>query len=297
MRRREARLPDSPQHEVPGHPVHRRIDHVQRGPENSARRPGPPNHRPPRHRSPRYRSRRHGDDRVEVRLGHLVAVPDDQRARGLGDRNLCQRPDAGDPLLDLGIDGRYHLGAVAQVELVPVVGRRVVARGDHHAGRRAQLPDREREQGSGARPRQQVHRDTRSGQHPRHLVSEVRRPVPRVAPHHDARLTSIHARSTGVRASLRSKQPARHRRGRGPDHGTVHPVWPCGDRPAQARRPEPKPPGEPIPQFSSSIRRPRVARPPHAAASPGKGAIKQRLQLFPVARIGVISDPGLDRSP
>ena len=59
---------------------------------------------------------------------------------------------------DLGVGRRHDLAAVAEVDLVAVVLRRVVARGHHHAGDAAELADRERQQRRRQRPRQHVAR-------------------------------------------------------------------------------------------------------------------------------------------
>ena len=61
--------------------------------------------------------------------------------------------DRGDPRGDLGVGRRHDLAAVAEVDLVAVVLRRVVAGGDHHAGDAAELADREGQQRGGQRPR------------------------------------------------------------------------------------------------------------------------------------------------
>ena len=59
------------------------------------------------------------------------------------------RLDASDVARDLGIGGGDDLGAVAEVDLVSVVLRRVVAGRDHDAGVRTQVPDRIREDRGG----------------------------------------------------------------------------------------------------------------------------------------------------
>ena len=229
------------------------------------------------------RGRRH--HRLQIGSRHLVAVAGDQRAPGPGHRDLGQRPEVSDQLLDLGVGGRDDLGAVTQVELVPVVRGRVVARGNHHPGRRAQVADGEREQGSGAGQREHVHRDARSGQHPGHLAGELHRPVPRVAAHHDAPLTrALLGCGTGP------EQPVGHGGGRGSDHGAVHPVRARGDHAAQPSGAEVEPVREPVPQFAdrASIRR--------VSLRAGKRTVEQRPQFGPVVRVGVIGDPSLDRS-
>ena len=231
-------------------------------------------------------------DRGQVGLGDLVAGPADQRAPRRSDRNPRQRPEPGDALLDLGVGGRDDLAPVAQVELVPVVGGRIVARGDHDPGRHAQVPDRERQQGSGAGPRQHVHRDARPRQHPRRLVRELRRPVPRVTPHHHPDPAAPSRPDPAAR-----EQPARHGGGRRPDHGAVHPVRPRRDHPAQPRRPEVQPVREPVPQLPTRRTRRPASGPPPPLRRRTPAPVEQRLQLGPVARVRVIRDPGLGRRP
>ena len=58
---------------------------------------------------------------------------------------------------DEGVVRRYHLGAVGHVDLVSVVGRGVVARGDHDAGRRAEVLDGKGRQGCRQRTGEGVH--------------------------------------------------------------------------------------------------------------------------------------------
>ena len=54
-----------------------------------------------------------GDDGVEVGLRHLVAVPGDQRAVQGPGRDLRQRAQAGDRRLDLRVNRRHDLRAIA----------------------------------------------------------------------------------------------------------------------------------------------------------------------------------------
>ena len=68
--------------------------------------------------------------------------------------HVGDRADRGDPRGDLGVGRRHDLAAVAEVDLVAVVLRRVVAGGDHHAGDAAELADREGQQRRRQRPRE-----------------------------------------------------------------------------------------------------------------------------------------------
>ena len=89
--------------------------------------------------------------------GVEVAVDDrlvQHRARAAA-RDVGDRAHGGDPGRDLAVGRRHDLAPVAQVDLVAVVLRRVVAGGDHDAGHRAELTDAVGEQRRGQRPRQQ----------------------------------------------------------------------------------------------------------------------------------------------
>ena len=88
---------------------------------------------------------------VHVGVLHLVteglpAVVDEGQVA-----NRCHGGDVG---RDLGVGRRHDLAAVAEVDLVPVVLRRVVARRDHDARVGAEVPDRERQHRRRQRPRQ-----------------------------------------------------------------------------------------------------------------------------------------------
>src|SRR5262249_7150706 len=89
-------------------------------------------------------------------------------------------PTAPGPAPDFGIHGRHALRAVAvrsaeartQIALVPVVLRRVMAGGDHHAGRRTEPTDGVREDRGRQRPRQHECLTAGSGNHARGLLGE-----------------------------------------------------------------------------------------------------------------------------
>ena len=238
--------------------MQRRIDHQQVG--YAARR---------RHTG------RSGHDGVQVRLGDLVPVAGDQRAVGRSHRDPPQRAHVPDRRLDLGVHRRYDLRAVAQVELVPVVCGRVVASGDHYARPGGPVPDREREQRGGTAAGQQLHPDARPGQHGRGFRGEFGRSVPGVPAEHHPGL--------GRRRPV-LPQPAGQSRGRGPDHGLVHPVRPGSHRATQARGTELQPPCEPVGQVSG--RRP-------AGGIVPLGRVEQILQFGPVRETGILGDPGL----
>ncbi len=138
------------------------------------------------------------------------------------------------------------------------------------------MPDREREQRRGAAARQQVHADTRPGQHGRRLRRELRRAVPGVPAEH-------HPGPGRVRPVL--AQPAGQARGGGPDHGAVHPVRPGADRAAQACGAELEPAREPVGQ-------PGRGRPAGRVVPCGRA--EQVLQFATVGGIGIVRDPGPD---
>ena len=129
----------------------------------------------------------------EVGDGVEVAVDDVLAEHLAGARRAgtsASRADRRDPLGDLGVGRRHDLAAVAEVDLVAVVLRRVVAGGHHHARDAAELADRERQQRGRQRPRQ--HERARS----------PRRSSPR-------RCRARRRRSCGGR---RSRSPRRRRR-------------------------------------------------------------------------------------
>jgi hypothetical protein len=66
---------------------------------------------------------------------------------------------AQDLISDAFIVGRNDLTAIAEVHLVAIVGRRVVASGDHDASSTAESSNGMRHEGSGAESREYVHRD------------------------------------------------------------------------------------------------------------------------------------------
>ena len=148
-----------------------------------------------------------------------------------------------------------------------------MAGGDHDAGRGVQVPDREREQRRGLLWRQQVHGDARAGQHRGGLGGERRGPVPGVAPDDHP---------GGGRPRLVRGQPLGQRRGRGADHGPVHPVRPGRDRAAQPGRAELEPPAEPVRQLRPGRLAPVRQQPAQLGLVPGIRVVGDpRLHLVP----------------
>ena len=201
-------------------------------------------------------------DGVEVAVDDVLA----DRPHRVAARDLRQRPDGRDPRGDLAV-GRWHdLAAVAEVDLVAVVLRRVVARGDHHPGSAAELADRERQHRRGQHPRHHQGGEASPGHHLGGVAGEVVGAVPGVeADDHPA-------------AGVAGVAQVRREAGRGPgDHDPVHPVRAGAERPAQAGRPELQRPVEAVGQVGL------------LAALGGRD---QRLQLGAGHIVGVLGCPG-----
>src|SRR5215204_2923748 len=177
-----------------------------------------------------------------------------------------QRPDSFDRGRDLGVSRWDDLGAVAEVDLVAVVLRRVVRRRHHHAGVDAEVPDREREHGGRQRPREQEGTQSRSDHHGTGVQGELVGPVSGVVAHDHAR--------PAVRLDVRGQA-----RGR-PDHdNTVHPVRAGAQRPPQTGRAELEPATKPVTQVGE--------RRPVALVGP----FQQPGKFGPGVGIGVVGEP------
>ena len=201
-------------------------------------------------------------DRVEVAVDDVLAEHGPAGAAG----HVPQRADRVDPGRDPGVRRRHDLAAVAEVDLVAVVLGRVVARGDHDAGRAAELADRERHHRRRQRPRHHPDLEAGTRHHLGGVAGEVVAAVPRVeADHHRA------GRALLVQVC---RQP-----GRGADHDDpVHPVRTRTHRSAQPRRPELQAPREPVGQVG------RVGAALHVG--------DDLLQLGPRGVVGVLGRPG-----
>ena len=204
-------------------------------------------------------------DRVEVAVDDLLA----DEAAGVAARELRERADGGDPGGDLAVGGRDDLAAVAEVDLVAVVLRRVVAGGDHHAGRAAQLADREREERRGQRPRHHERLEPGAGHDLRGVAGEDVGVVAGVETDHDGP-----ALVAGV-AEVRRQAGRRAR-----DHDPVHPVGPGAERAAQAGGAELEGAGEAVGEVG-------------LLAPLGGG--DERLQLGAGLLVGVLGCPGAGR--
>ena len=106
-------------HDVAADPVHRGVDPVEAARARRRDQRGDPARGRPRPARRRARA-------VARRAGHRRSVV----------------RDVLDPCGDLGVGRRHDLGAVAEVDLVAVVLRRVVRGRHHHAGHAAEVPDR-----------------------------------------------------------------------------------------------------------------------------------------------------------
>ena len=148
--------------------------------------------------------------------GGQVAVDDVlvERRTAVAAGYVGERADRGDLRRDPDVRRRHDLAAVAEVDLVAVVLRRVVARGHHHAGDAAELADRERQQRGGQRPRQQQRVEPGAGHHLGGVAGEDVGVVARVETDHD-----------GVAVGGAVGLEVRRQAGRRADHDDpVHPV-------------------------------------------------------------------------
>jgi hypothetical protein len=174
-------------------------------------------------------------------------------------------PTAAIALGDLDVGRRHDLAAVAEVDLVAVVLRRVVAGGDHDAGDAAELADGVGEHRGGQRARQQGRRSRR-----RHDLGGVAGELVGVV----ARVVADHHGATAVAGVLEVGREA-GRRAR--DHDPVHPVGAGAERAAQARRAELEGAGETVGEVG-------------LLAALGRG--EHGLELGAGLLVGVLGDPG-----
>ena len=164
---------------------------------------------------------------------------------------------------------RRELRAVGQVDLVAVVGGRVVRRGDLHPGHRAELAHRERQHRRRQRPRQHPHRRS------------PRRPAPRPRPSANASDPCRASRPTTTVPRTARRAPATRpgRRSRG------------------ARRPRSSRPARPAPARAARRCRTSAARPSGrassstAAGSPPMAAASTCCSSVAGGRVGVVGDP------
>ena len=220
-----------------------------------------------RSRSPRgpSGSRRRGRrGRVGTKDRFLVEVLDQPLLTGrrLGER---RRPELAGERGDPRVVGRDDLRTVSGIGLVAVVGRRVVARGDHHPRGGPEVADGERGERGGERSWQQTDAHTRPGCDGGRVGGEDRRSVAGVAADDDARFAASSPLSATQRAT--PAVVAAH-------DGTVHPRRASAERAAQPGGAEDERPVEPGAQFAP--RHPRPAVPRARDGSPGLGLGRSR---------------------
>ena len=122
-----------------------------------------------------------GDARRGRRRGRRRRAPRQPSPRG----TVGERADRVDRGGDLGVGRRHDLAAVAEVDLVAVVLRRVVARGHHHAGDAAEVADREGQQRAWAAAGAAPAREPGAGHHLGGVAREDVGVVAGVVPDHD----------------------------------------------------------------------------------------------------------------
>ena len=170
--------------------------------------------------------------------------------------------------------GRHDLAAVAEIDLVAVVLRRVVAGRHHDAGVAAEVADREGQHRRG----QPVGEHDGAAAGGRHdgggVAGEDVGVVPRVVPDHDARRRSPWACRYAVRPAAARITTERFIR--------------CGPAPSSPRSPA-------VPNSSSPQN--RSARSASASPSPARAAVDHGGQLGPGHRVRVVGAPGLGPRP
>ena len=161
----------------------------------------------------------------DVRVGPRLVEAFDALVVGFGEGDL-DRIEPRDPLGDLGVDRGDDLRAGVEVDLVPVVGGRVVRSGDDDAGGRAESGDRPCED----RGRLYAGKQHRSHAHRRKHAGRVEREQVALA-------TSVVCDHDAARSRLGNaveQPPAESGRGL-PDHQPVHPHRAGGDRRSETR--------------------------------------------------------------
>ena len=184
-------------------------------------------------------------------------------------RYVGDRAHGGDLRGDPAVGRRHDLAAVAEVDLVAVVLRRVVAGGHHHAGDAAELADRERQHGRRQRPREQQRREPGAAHHLGGVAGEdVGVVAGVVADDHRA------ARPRPLLVEVRRQtRPRRGRRRRGSS----------GSAPRRARR------------GARRCRTPAVPAKRSARSSvspPASTSATTALQLGAGLGVGIVGDPG-----
>ncbi len=173
--------------------------------------------------------------------------------------------DVGDGGGDALVIGRDDLGAVGCVDLVAVVLGRVVARGDDHRRRRAQLLAGEGHERRRCRVREPRDREPGRAEHADGVAREAFRVGARIEPDDDGSVGSVgHRRQDVVGEATR-----------GADHDRpVHPHRSGADDATQPRRAELERPREPLGELVDIVR------------------LEDGLELRDGRRVGVAGEPG-----
>ena len=203
-------------------------------------------------------------DGVEVAVHDLLAH---QLARVTA-RQVGERADGRDPGRDLAVGRRDDLAAVAEVDLVAVVLRRVVAGRDHHSGGAAELADREGEEGRRQRAGHDERLEARAGHDLGGVAREDVGVVTGVEADHHGAAVAVEAGVLQVRSQAGS---------RAGDHDAVHPVRAGAEGAAQASRAE-------LQRAREAVRQVGVLT--------ALGGRDHRLELGPGPVVGVLSGPG-----
>ncbi len=183
-------------------------------------------------------------------------------------RELTGRDDV-DGSGDLGVGRRDQLDPVGQVELVAVVGRRVVAGGDHDAGVGPEFEDAVGEHRRGQRSGQELGPAAQGGDHSDGVDGEGGRAVAGVVPDDHHRL--FHP--FGL-------EPAHQSGRRLADHQAVHPIRSRAQRRTQTGGAERDPSGE----EGDDLRR-------FFGGGFGVGHLQQRAEFVGGGGVGIVDQP------
>ncbi len=214
----------------------------------------------------RPRRGRHDDLLVEGRSSRRPRGRPRRRIR----RRRCRRRSP--------VGGRHDLAPVAEVDLVAVVARRVVAGGDHDAGVGAEVADGEGEEGRRQGARQQQSAAAGRGHHGRGVAGEDVGVVARVEADDDLGAGRGAGVPLGTRLQVRD-EPG----GRANDDGPVHPVRPGAQDAAQAGGAELEHPREAVGQVVGGL----------GARFAGPSGLDHAGQLGAGGRVRIVGQPGL----
>jgi hypothetical protein len=183
-------------------------------------------------------------DLLQIRLGDSLGdrnvKPSLSRQLEIHHRNRAQGSDRIHGPADALIVGRDDLRAVLPVDLVAIVGRRIVAGRDHDPRARPERRHRERANRSGYRIGKDVHRDAGAGQHASSVFRKLGRHAAAVPSHHDPLLPAL---------GRHLEQVVREARGDPAHQGPVHTPRAGADRASEASRAESEPCRKPLPDL------------------------------------------------